>query len=283
MKISEVIAKIKAYHYGKGKDGEPIDEAKTRDKVLYGDPETECSGIVVTCFASVEVIKEAAKRGANFIICHEAIFWNHGDRTAHLADNKVFLEKKKLLDDNGIVVWRDHDYIHTGIPVEGAIVDGIFYGVMMKLGWKDLLVGDKAYPVRFVFPEAVPGKEIVDHCIKAFGLTGVRLVGDIDTVVKKLIIPGHIMGRRDDEILDEIERDDYDCVIAMEITDHTLTGYIRDSVSVGRPRLIIEVGHFNVEEPGMEYMTAYLGDVLGQDIPVYFVKSSDTYSYYGSC
>ena len=71
MKISEV---IKAYSRGIDMDGNVIDEKKTRDQVLYGETEKECTGIVTTCFASVDVIRKAHELGANLIIPHEALF-----------------------------------------------------------------------------------------------------------------------------------------------------------------------------------------------------------------
>ena len=280
MKIYEIIDKIKSYHYGKDKNAELIDEEKTRDKILYGDPNKECTGIAVTCFASYDVLKKAMEKGANLVICHEALFWNHGDHTEQLADNKIFIEKKKLLDETGIVVWRDHDYIHSGIPVNGSYVDGIFYGVMKKLGWERYLIANKNDLLHFEFEEEVGARSVIEHCLDCFNLTGVRIVGDIDTKIKKVIIPGHIMGFKDNEILKEIEEEKYDCIISMEITDFTVSEYIRDSSFVGRPRIIIEVGHFNTEEPGMEYMLEYINDAIGtHDITVSFIKSADSFSY----
>ena len=106
MLIQTVIDNIKEYHKGVF-EGKQIDEQTTRDKVLYGNPHQECTGIITTCWASVDVIREAAKRGANLIIAHEALFWNHGDHTDWLQEenNQSFLAKKKLLDEAGIV-WR---------------------------------------------------------------------------------------------------------------------------------------------------------------------------------
>lgn len=74
MKIYEVIEKIKNYSRGIGMDGKQIDDEKTRDKVLYGTTDRECTGIVTTCFASVDVIRKAHELGANLIIPHEALF-----------------------------------------------------------------------------------------------------------------------------------------------------------------------------------------------------------------
>ena len=42
MKISTIIENMKKYHKGYG----TIDEEKTRDKVLYGNVDQECTGIV---------------------------------------------------------------------------------------------------------------------------------------------------------------------------------------------------------------------------------------------
>ena len=160
MKISEVIQKMKDYHRGTV-NGVAIDESTTRDKILFGNPDQECTGIVTTCYASVEVIRKARQLNANLIISHEALFWNHGDHTDWLeeTENKTYLEKKKLLEEGNLVVWRDHDYIHSGIPVHGEYVDGIFYGVMKTLGWEKALVGSHERPLLFeIEPMTVRGR-----------------------------------------------------------------------------------------------------------------------------
>ncbi len=95
MKINQMIENIKKYHKGYG----TIDEATTRDQILYGDANQECTGVVTTCWASVDVIRFAIEKGANFIICHEALFWNHGDHREWLEEskNEVYLEKKTIV------------------------------------------------------------------------------------------------------------------------------------------------------------------------------------------
>ena len=129
MKISEAIAKIKSYHRGISR-GEPIDQSKSRDQILYGDPEQELKGIVTSCFASYAVIEGAIQAGANLIICHEAVFWNHGDHTDWLLDNKAFISKTRLLDTGGIVIWRNHDFVYSGTLFSGGgWAAGLFYGL----------------------------------------------------------------------------------------------------------------------------------------------------------
>lgn len=87
-------------------------------------------------FTSADVIREAARLGANLIITHEPTFRTHEDETDRLSDSGVFAAKKALPDEYGIVIWRDHDRIHGGKPSnKPEHIDGIFYGIMKELGW----------------------------------------------------------------------------------------------------------------------------------------------------
>lgn len=280
MKISEVIEKMKKYHKGITQDGTPIDEATTRDKILYGNPDQECSGIVTTCWASADVIEKAHQLGANLIICHEALFWNRGDHTDWLLEekNKTFMKKKALLDQYNLVVWRDHDYIHSGIPYQGKWVDGIFTGVMKELGWEDYLICDPSKPMLFEFPEATTAEAIARLWIDRFGLNGMKLVGKKDTPVKKVWICGHIMGGNNDSI-SKIDQENIDLAIALELIDYTTSEYIRDSGMLGYPKAILAMGHFNNEEPGMKYMVNYIPEALNEDIPCHYVQSGDMYEF----
>ena len=65
----------------------------------------------------------------------------------------------------------------------------------------------------------------------------------------------------------------------MEIVDFTLAEYIHDANEIGDGAVLICMGHFNIEEPGMEYMTEYISHAIGEIIPCYFVQSGDHYKY----
>ena len=280
MKIQTVIEKMKAYCKGSDKQGNPIDPIKTRDQILWGNTDQECTGIVSTCFASAAVIEKAIELNCNLIISHEALFWNHGDHTDWLKDNEIFQKKTALLDSKGIVVWRNHDYIHSGIPMDGGYVDGIFYGVLDKLGWKGTLYGDMITPISVEFDQPIDGADLIQTCKKAFNLNGVRYIGELHTPVKKVMFPSHLIGGVDNQVMERFEKENFDCMITMEVTDFTVSEYVRDSALLGHPRLGIEVGHFNTEEPGMEYMVKYVNHAIeDSDMPVYFVKSADGFNY----
>lgn len=280
MKISAVIAKIKGYHKGTNALGEPIDEITTRDKILYGNSDVECTGIVTTCFASVDVIKQAAEIGANLIISHEALFWNHGDHTDWLADNTVFQAKKHLLDTTGIVVWRDHDYIHSGIPVgHGAYSDGIFYGIMKGLGWEKYLLNSPSLPLLFEFPKTSL-QDFAQELINKIHLNGIKVIGDMNTEVRKVLIGGHLMGPGDNDKIIEIEKEKIDVVLSLEVIDFTVSEYIRDASMLKWSKAILAIGHFNLEEVGMAYMIEYLPTLFEHQLDCTYIQSGDAYRFF---
>lgn len=278
MKIYEVIAKIKAYHKGIDRNGNPIDESVTRDKILYGNPDQECRKIVTSCWATTDVIKKAQEIGANLIITHEALFWNHGDHTDWLENNAVFKKKKQLLDESGIVVWRDHDYIHSGIPMEdGTYKDGIWYGVMKALGWEEYLIGNPQRPMNYLLPE-IKAYDLALQMAESLNMNAIRIIGDPNTPVKKVWFIEHILGNNNEQIK-RVDEEGIDLMIPLECIDFTLSEYVRDSQMNGMPKAIFALGHFNAEEYGMKYMTEYLKDALGEDIPAVFIQSGDMYTY----
>ena len=254
----------------------PISDETTRDKVLYGNPNQECTGIMVTLFASIDVIKKAKQEGCNFIICHEALFWNHGDHTDWLSENETFILKTELLGD--MCVWRNHDYIHSYINCGESFSDGIFYGLMIELGWRDNLVSAIERPRQFHF-DKIPVKEFAESIMSKINLTGIKCMGDLDGYVENVYLAGHVDGRNDNEILQECEEKKIDTVLAMEITDYTLSEYIRDGAQLGLNKRVLAVGHFNTEEPGMKYFAEYLPSILGNDIKIKFMYSGDAYKF----
>lgn len=286
MKIYEVIEKIKNYSRGIGMDGKQIDDEKTRDQVLYGTTDRECTGIVTTCFASVDVIRKAHELGANLIIPHEALFWNHGDHQEWLQkdENSVYYRKKELLDTYGITVWRNHDYIHSGIPDgNGGWYDGIFKGFLHETGldkYYVMKIGNpvkyQGMPIELLIPEGITVRELAEKIIDGANLNGIRTIGNPDTVVHRVAIPMHCLGFADKDTISDINRGNIDCLIAMELIDYTVNEYMRDGMMLGDNKAILAVGHFNVEEPGMKYMLKWLPDALEtEELSLNFAQSGD--------
>lgn len=279
MNIATVINHLEDYYKG------DFDKSDTRDKVLYGENHLDkaCTGIVTSIWASVEVITEAIKKGANLIIVHEALFWNHGDKTDWLEGNATFASKKALLDEHQMVVWRNHDYIHSGIPLENGdtYADGIFLGLFHELGWKDyesVTIDTNNLLLVIRIPE-IPLSQLAKEMVNKLALNGAKIYGKKDILVKKVALTNHILGDSKKEI-SYIEANDIDLVLAAEIVDFTLSEYIIDSNCLKQNKAMISFGHFNLEEPGMKYMLSYIYEALKTDhIPVFFVPAGDMYQY----
>lgn len=279
MNIATVINHLEDYYKG------DFDKSDTRDKVLYGENHLDeaCTGIVTSIWASVDVINEAIKKGANLIIVHEALFWNHGDKIDWLEGNATFASKKALLDEHQMVVWRNHDYIHSGIPLENedTYADGIFLGLFHELGWKDyesVTIDTNNLLLVIRIPE-IPLSQLAKEMVNKLALNGAKIYGKKDILVKKVALTNHILGDSKKEI-SYIEANDIDLVLAAEIVDFTLSEYIIDSNCLKQNKAMISFGHFNLEEPGMKYMLTYIYEALKTDhIPVFFVPAGDMYQY----
>lgn len=281
MKKITVIQKIKEVYQGKLFLGTEFDDKNTRDQILYGHSflDDNCTGIVTTIWASVDVIKKAHELGANLIVCHEALFWNHGDHQEWLEHEKIdtYLRKRELLDKYQITVWRNHDYAHSGIVVGNKDVDAIFYGLAKVLGWENYIIGDKSLPLLFEIPETT-AEDLSRYLIDKLNLNGVRLIGNKQTTIKKVKIPFHIFGDANEDIK-QIDKEEIDAILPLEMVDYSLAEYIKDASLLGKNKVAISMGHFNLEEPGMAYMAKYLKNYVDNSIPVHYVQAGDTYDY----
>ena len=103
----------------------------TCDILAYGDPDMEVTGIVTTFMPTVEVIQKTAAAGANLIISHEPTWFNGSDETEWCLNDRVYLAKKRLLDEHHIAVWRFHDHMHSGTEI-----DYVYRGIIQELGWR---------------------------------------------------------------------------------------------------------------------------------------------------
>ncbi len=275
MLISEVIEKVIAFHPDLGRESRS-------DGVKYGNPEKECTGVVTTCCGTIEVIRAAAAAGANLLIVHEPLFWGNTEDPSWVSADEVYQAKKKVLDETGMVIFRDHDHIHgPGWGDDRTEVDGIFYGIMKELGWEKYLIGNPLKPLLYRLPETdatVLGQELKEK----LGLSGLRIVGDPHAMVSTVFLCEHVNSDTrehpgNDKILDTIKYN-ADAVIPLECIDWTLSYYVRDSSFAGRPRILYNTGHFNLEELGMKYLARSVQELVG-DLPVQYISSGDAYGF----
>ena len=181
-----------------------------------------------------------------------------------------------------MVVFRDHDRIHASPKVEDReFMDGIFEGICKELGWENYVINYPNKPLVYEFPEAKDGEELGKELIQKIGLKGIRIVGDRHTKVKKVYLCEHLgnMDRSIDQKIRACEFEQYDAIIPLEMIDWTLPAYIRDSCQMGVPKIMYNIGHFNLEELGMRYMAKWLPDVIEKEVPVTYIQSGDSFDF----
>jgi putative NIF3 family GTP cyclohydrolase 1 type 2 len=221
--------------------------ATTVDTLKSGSRDMQVKGIVTTMFATIPVIKQAIQLGANFIIAHEPTFYNHQDNTDWLKNDDVYQYKAKLLSDNNITVWRNHDYIHSHRP------EGVYNGILKQLDWSNYTNEDAPWNINI--PETSLSALIGDLKRK-LRVSTVRYIGDDDQRCKKiLLMVGAAGGQRQISAIGELQPD---VAIVGELQEWETAEYIRDARASGKKISLIVLGHTASEDAGSQYMVEWL-------------------------
>jgi len=269
MTIRSIIEKILDYH-------PDIGDRRTCDVVYGADRDRECTGILVSIAPTVAIIRKAVEIGANFIFVHEPAFYSgYDDKCEWLAGNGVYEEKKAMLEDNGITVYRDHDHIHAHRP------DGIFHYMLKKLGWLEYAVPSEGHAPEIRIPETTLG-ELAGHVKRAMGLGTIRYIGNPDARVSYIGFCGHLLPNENTDWSNNAQVAaswKYDVVIPGETVDWTVPLYFHDAAALGRNQGMIIPGHFVQEEAGMSLAVEWLSPLVGEELPISFAPAGDMYSY----
>lgn len=226
--------------------GAPFPE--TVDTLKAGNRDMEVTGIITTMFATVPVLKYAISTGANFIIVHEPTYYNHLDETDWLENDDTYQYKSNLLEENGIAIWRNHDYIHRHQP------DGVYSGFLDKLMWKPY-VTDESNPRIVQIPETRLS-ELIKHVKARLGIDMVRYMGNDDQMCQKILLLPGAMGSQNHIRL--VSEHDPDVLMIGEAQEWTTPEYIRDRSASGKETSLIVLGHADSEDPGSIYMKDWL-------------------------
>ena len=244
---------------------DPIQE--TIDTIKTGSPDQVVQGIVTTFMATNDVIQQAVKLGANFIITHEPTFYSHRDTTDWLKDDPVYRHKRALLDDHKIAVWRYHDHIHKIDP------DPFSIGLIERLGWRQYIDPDDA---RYCHLPKTTLLALAQHCKDKLGMASMRYVGDPEMPCQSVgILPGAWGGKTQIELLGEGKAD---VLICGEVNEWETNEYVRDSQQTLRPHGLIVTGHVCSEEDGMRGLGRWLSGQLPH-IPTHHVPAGDPFAY----
>ena len=276
MKVREIVDSIIT------ETGVILDPLKTVDQIIIGDPDTEVTKIVTSFMATVDVILEAVRLGANFIITHEPTWFNGRDQKEWLINDPVYIKKKQLIEENHLVIWRFHDYMH-------AVSDDMIYqGFDQDMGWSDYkerkeISKEEKNPlvkaqVCYQIPE-MKLKNLVKKIKDSLDVKCARVIGNQEGSCCRIgvLVGGGSLGLGDEKnTMEFMRRENLDTVVCGDITEWTLSAYIRDASMLGFNQSMIVIGHERSEESGMKHLVGWLQNILPSQT-VIFVDAKEPF------
>jgi putative NIF3 family GTP cyclohydrolase 1 type 2 len=257
MKAGEIVARIKANLGAPGRD------ATYRDTFKSGGPDSEVTGIATTCFVTLDVIRRASAAGLNMIIPHEDTYWNDRDDTAIVEKDALYQQKRALMTEKNIVVFRIHDHMHVQRP------DFTYVGSARAIGF-DPKHEDPPGSHRFVIPETTLGA-LASRIKQQAGARALRVVGDPNARVSRVRLGvGYAsppINGGDIDVLVSGEQQESDANFDSQ-------PYAYDAAALGLAKGIILLGHTISEEAGMLEMAQWIKGFV-PEIPVQLVKAGE--------
>ena len=234
MKISDMISELETWNEI------PVARATTCDVVKVGEKDREVHKVAIAMFGTMEVLEKVFDWGADFLIVHEPLFYDHMDQ----PDNDVQVAaKQKILKDSGLTVYRFHDYAHCMVP------DMIYEGEIRYAGLKGRCAGSIRHACTgFILDEPMTAAELAETLEKNLGIPHIRVAGCLDKKSNRIACAFGSPGA-----LTDLYRE-YDYILAGEIWEWKDAEYARDAAHMGRNKAILAMGHETSERAGMMYM-----------------------------
>jgi putative NIF3 family GTP cyclohydrolase 1 type 2 len=244
--------------------GAPWNERSARDTFKLGDPDTTVKGIATTFMSTFDMLKRANQAGLNMVITHEDTFWNDADDTKELTSNPLYRLKTEYVKQNGMVVWRNHDHMHSQKP--DYTVVGELRSIGVK-GGEDAVMRPRVYTI----PETTLG-EFASQVKRLTGSRAFRCVGDPRAKVSKVLAgPGYATPRMTAEA---------DVVVGGEQQEadgsFDNVEYVADAASLGMAKGLIMLGHVVSEEAGMEDLAKWMQTFI-KGIPIQLVPAGEPF------
>ena len=253
-------------------------KADTVDGLKAGDPATVVTGVATTAMATLAVLQQAVKAGANVVISSQPTFYARTDGRTPPAPrglggapppppppaDPVFTAKNAFIDQHKLVIARLSDHWRLREP------DPLAVGLAQAMSWtKYQLSGD---PRRYDVPALTVDALVAAIARNLHASGGIRVVGDAKTSVRRIgLLPGSTPIQASLKMLPEV-----DAIVAGEVREWESVEYARDQVDSGAKKALILVGRIVSEDPGMQACAAWLKTVVA-GVPVQHIAAGDPY------
>ena len=161
-----------------------VDWDSTVDTFKAGDPDTEVTAIAVGWMSTLAALREAHDMGCNLFVTHEPTFYGHREQNTAVHQDRAYVEKKRFLQDTGMVVYRCHD-VWDRVPDEG-VQDSWTRGLGLE---SQPYVDDETHWLRVYEIEPASLQDLAQHVadrLAPVGQQDVQVVGDPAKICSRL-------------------------------------------------------------------------------------------------
>jgi putative NIF3 family GTP cyclohydrolase 1 type 2 len=252
------------------------------DTFKAGAPSTFASGIVTTSMATLPVLRQAMKAGANVIISAQPTFYARADTPTpppprgggSAGLDRVFAAKNEFIARNNLVVFRlsDHWRLRQPDPFAQGLARALGLGGSKEQD-PPYLVGSTKQDPAYLTISAVTLDAMASSVKKTLrSRGGIRVVGDPRMTIRRVgLLPGTTPIQSALRMLPNV-----DVIIAGEVREWESVEYVRDQVFRGAKKGLILVGHVVSEEPGMDVCANWLRTFISE-VPIRHISAGDPY------
>ncbi len=242
------------------------DYSDSCDTCKAGNPNRETNKVAVSMFATPDVVREAAAWGAELLIVHEPTYYNHYDRH---SDEKIECEKRRIIEESGLTLYRYHDHPHDTTP------DQIAAGQLRQFGLKGQIEYTDTFDlVRVHLDEPMTPLELAKQIEKTCNIRHLRICGAANTPCS--VVSG--MFGTPGGVFEELKSDNCEILLTGEACEWALGEYARDAAQLGYKKALIIMGHIGSERDGMLYVADLLREML-TELEVRYIECGEVYTY----
>ena len=242
------------------------DYSYTCDTLKAGNPNIETDKVAISMFATPMVVKKAREWGAQLLIVHEPTYYNHMD---DFSDDKIECEKRKLIENSGITIYRFHDHPHFTTPDIIATGELKAFDLKGKIEYTDVFD-----LVRIHLDEPMTPLELARRIEKYCGIKHLRICGSRDVECNVISCMFGTPGK----VFDELKNEKCEILLTGEACEWSLGEYARDAAQLGYKKSLIIMGHIGSERDGMKYVVELLKNRYPK-LDVRYFECGEVYSY----
>lgn len=211
----------------------------TVDRLKFGDADREVTKIATCLCATPNIIEDCKKWGAELVIVHEPLYYNHTD---DFIETPLTLEKRAALENLGAAVYRWHDSAHF------RAADAVSLSFMEYTGLCGDFDGDMR--LRLAESDAVSARELARLCAEKLSLRHPRIVGNADFRGENILLA---LGMRGGNCFKAfLEDESLDIAVCGELCEWSDCEPVREASQFGHNKAIIILGHAGSEKFAME-------------------------------